>query len=79
MRTLELNEAETSFLLEIVGKTDAENAAIGVSGTEVAQYNIRVLRLQSVRRQLRHLEVEHEAHPVTAKIKAYRAQRGLTL
>jgi hypothetical protein len=76
METLELNEEQSDFLLEMMRKTDEQNATIGVSGPEVAQYNLRVLRLQSVGRHLKALEVEHSLHPVTQKIAAYHAQQG---
>lgn len=72
MRTVKLNEAESESLLAIMEKTDNENAAIGVSGPEVAEYNLRVLKLRLVRGEERERqEAEHEAHVVTKKIRAY--------
>ena len=71
---LELSEEQAEALLSAMAETDAKNAAMGVSGQEVAQYNLRVLKLQSLRQHLKHAEAEHAAHPVTRKIAAWHAQ-----
>ena len=77
-KTLQLTAEESEELLAMMERTDSENEAIGVSGAEVAEYNIRVLRLQSLRRQLETREAEHAAHPVTLKIAAYQGRKNPT-
>lgn len=78
---LELSEEQSREFLKRMAKTDAQNAAVGVSGPEVAQYNLRVMKIDLAKRRpktdpsilpyLEGLEGEHSQHPVTQKIRAY--------
>ena len=77
MKNLELSEEQAAVLLDHMEATDKENAAMGVSGPEVAAYNVRVLRIESTRRHLQALEREHVAHAVTQKISGYQARKAL--
>jgi hypothetical protein len=77
MRTLDLSEEQAAVLLDSMEATDRENEAMGVSGPEVAAYNVRVLRIESTRRHLQGLEREHAAHAVTQKITSHQARKAL--
>ena len=77
MKAIELDEKQAAFLLDHMEATDRENLAMGVSGPEVAAYNLRVLRIQSARRHLQALEREHAAHVVTQKVVRHQARKAL--
>lgn len=76
---IELDEEATAWLVQHLEETDALNAAIGITGPEVARYNIREARLRLAERrlldanvELRRLQREHESNEVTKKIETYR-------
>lgn len=82
VRDIELSEAQADALLDAMAATDAQNAEIGVTGPEVAEYNLREARLQLAERRLVDATVEccrlqrdHEEHPVTVRIAAWRKAR----
>ena len=75
---LEFDDAAVEWIARHVAEADAVNEEIGVAGPDVAAYNLREAWLRLAERRLldanvlcRRLEREHEAHPVTQKIRAW--------
>lgn len=76
MPDTDLDEVQTARLAAAIAKADAQNAAIGVTGPEVAEFNLREAWISLTHRRgfldsAADLRAEHEAHPVTQKIRAY--------
>jgi hypothetical protein len=81
---LALSATETAWLAEHIATADAQNAEIGVTGPEVAAYNLREGYLRLAERRLldanvlcRRLQRDHEDHPVTRKIWAWQRKKRL--
>jgi hypothetical protein len=79
----DLDDEAIQAILKIAAETDAQNTEIGVSGPDVAKYNVRVAKLRLLEKRIDQLTTElkvqaamHNIDPTTRRIEEWRSSHS---